>query len=109
MDTIELRVPKTEAVKEVKSAEDLFLFKCTCGNIHFRHAGYVEMLMPYIQADKEKKVTKDSYAVHVCTTCKKCYIWHHPDMYDLTPLIDLKAWEKTEKELHDATGPGGDC
>lgn len=89
---------------------DMFLFQCSkCKNVHFRHAGYVEMLMPFIRADKEKKVSKDSYSVHVCTKCKRCYVWYNEQMRDVTKLIDLKAWEKIEKELHLATGPGGQC
>jgi hypothetical protein len=30
-------------------------------------------------------------------------------MRDITKLIDLKAWEKAEKDLHTSTGPGGQC
>jgi hypothetical protein len=65
--------------------------------------------MPFVLADKQKKVAEDSYNVKVCTKCKKCYIWYSEQMYDVTKLIDLKAWEKVEKEMHVATGPGGDC
>ncbi len=95
--------------KKIKSVDELFLFKCECENIHMRHSGYVEMLMPYIQADKEKKVTKDSHQVMICTNCKKCYIWYSAQMYDITNFIDLEAWDKTEKDMYRATGPGGDC
>lgn len=94
----------------VKKPDELFLFQCSgCGNVHFRHAGYVEMLMPFMRADKEKKVGKDSYSVHVCTKCRKCFIWYNERMRDVTELIDLAAWEKAERELNKATGPGGEC
>jgi predicted nucleic-acid-binding Zn-ribbon protein len=90
--------------------EDLFMFRCSsCGNVHFRHAGYIETMLPYIQVDKEKKVQHDSYCVYVCTVCKKCYIYVNSQVYDVTHLIDLNAWEKTEKEMHKMTGPGGNC
>lgn len=35
--------------------------------------------------------------------------WINEQMYDVTDQIDLKAWEKTEKEAQAATGPGGQC
>lgn len=89
--------------------ETMFLFKCTCGNVHFRHAGYIEAIMPYIQADQEKKVQSDSLSVKVCTSCRKCYVWHHPQWYDVTDKIDIAAWEKTEREMQKCTGPRGNC
>ena len=96
--------------KVVEKPDDMFLFQCSkCGNVHFRHAGYVEMLLPFIRADKEKKVSKDSYGVHVCTKCRQCFVWYNERMRDITKLIDLKAWEKAEVDLHRATGPGGEC
>jgi hypothetical protein len=88
---------------------DLFLFKCECGGMHFRHAGYVEMMMPYIKANKEKNVTTDSYPVKVCVKCRKSYVWADSQMYEVTDQIDLEAWEKFEKEAHKATGAGGNC
>jgi len=92
------------------TAEELFLFRCPeCGNVHFRHAGYLESVMPYLKADKTQHITTDSLCVNVCTKCKHCYVWYSDQMYDVTDMIDLKAWEKTEKELHKATGPGGQC
>ena len=92
------------------TTDDMFLFKCSeCGNVHFRHAGYVEMLLPYIRSDKEKKVDKTSYGVHVCTKCRQCFVWYNDRMRDVTKLIDLEAWQKAEADLHRATGPGGEC
>lgn len=29
--------------------------------------------------------------------------------YDVTDKIDMDAWDKAERELHRATGPGGQC
>ncbi len=85
----------------VKDGNELFLFKCAgCGGLHFRHAGYVEMVMPYMRADKTKNVSTDSYSVKVCVACRKCYIWVNDQVYDITEHIDLKAW---------AVGPGGNC
>ena len=101
-----------ELVAPIKVTDDkgLFLFRCgKCQNQHFRHAGYVEMLMPFIRPDKEKKVDKTSYCVMVCTKCRTCYIWLNEKMYDITALIDLEAWAKAERELQAATGPGGQC
>ena len=92
-----------------KSAKELFLFRCDCSNLHFRHAGYMEAVMPFVRPDGQKKVSKDSYVVQVCTQCRACYIWLNEQMYDVTEMIDLKAWEKAERELHQATGPGGQC
>ena len=90
-------------------AETLFLFKCTCGGVHYRHAGYVEALMPFVRADGTKNVGNESYHVMVCVACRRSYIWLNEQMYEVTDMIDLEAWAKAEKELHEATGPGGQC
>jgi len=110
--------------KKLKDVSELFLFKCSakidmqgkppgtepvCNNSHFRHAGYLEGLMPFIRPDGNKKVDKSDYCVMVCTVCRACYIWLNEQMYDVTDLIDLAAWEKAERDLHMATGPGGQC
>ena len=74
-------------VKKVKDTNELFLFKCqaikkrgfnkgkVCGNAHFRHGGYVEMLIPFARAGK-KKLAKDSFPVLICTKCKTPYIYY---------------------------------
>jgi hypothetical protein len=95
--------------KVLQKPDEMFLFRCSCGNAHFRHAGYVETLMPFARADGEEKVSKDSNTVNVCTTCRNCYVWYNEAMYDVTAFVDLEAWEKAERELHAATGPGGQC
>lgn len=95
--------------KRLASADDLFLFKCPCGNPHFRHAGYVNVVMPFVRADKQKRMTSDDYTVNVCTKCRRCFSWVSEQMYEVTDLIDLEAWAKAEVELHKATGPGGQC
>ncbi len=94
---------------KVANADELFLFKCECGHVHFRHAGYVEVLMPYMRGDKSKNVANDSVQVMICTKCKNAYAWLNDQMYNVTELIDMEAWEKTEKEAYATTGPGGQC
>jgi len=66
-------------------------------------------LLPFVRADKTKSVQTDSFDVKVCTHCRRCFIWYNEQMHDVTGLIDLGAWEKAERELHNATGPGGQC
>ena len=86
----------------------VFLYKCSCGNVHFRHAGYVELMLPFIEPGK-KEVCLDAKSVMVCTKCKKPFAWISGQAYDLSDRIDMKAWEKTEKVAHKTTGPGGQC
>lgn len=95
--------------KELESIGDLFLFQCPCGSVHFRHAGYVEGMMPYMRGDVSKHVATDSHSVKICVKCKHAYIWINDQVYDITKFIDLEAWEKFEKVAHKATGPGGEC
>lgn len=103
--------PFTQAVKPVvlTDAKDMFMFRCTCGNVHMRHAGYINLMFPFVGPNKVAKIEKHSHQVNVCTQCKKSYIWHDNKMYDVTALIDLQAWDKTEREMQHATGPGGNC
>ena len=111
---------KTNAiVKKVKDLDkELLIFRCTtkvgvlrqkCGNVHFRHAGYMEVIVPFMKSTREGRIQTDSLQVKVCTTCKTCYVYVDQHYYDVTKDIDLKAWEKVEKELHKATGDGGQC
>lgn len=75
-------------------------------------AGYVKSLIPMIYPDAtggEKRVEQTDYQVHVCVACRTPYTWINSQVYDLTGQVDLEAWEKAEKELHKATGPGGQC
>ena len=96
--------------KPLTEEEKPFYFRCpSCGNMHFRHAGYVEALMPFIRANKEKKVYCESLSVMICTKCRRCYVWINEQMRDITDEIDVEAWEKTEREMQKATGPGGNC
>ena len=101
----------SEKVKPIVVTEpkDLFIFQCECGGSHFRHAGYLAILMPFMRADKSKNVSKDDCEVNICVKCRRSYIWVNEQMYEVTSLIDVKAWEKFEKEAHKATGPGGQC
>lgn len=95
--------------KVLTTTDELFMFKYACGNTHMRHAGYIELVIPFMRPDKQAKVEQFSRQVNVCTRCKKCYIWNDNQMYDVTALIDLEAWTATEEKLHKATGPGGQC
>jgi hypothetical protein len=104
--------------KEPTEENGVFMFKCSntigvfkkkCNNVHFRHAGYTEILLPFIRAGNQKRVNAESHHVKVCTKCRACYVWINEQMYDITDQIDIKAWEKVEKEIHSTTGPGGDC
>lgn len=94
--------------KEVDDTK-LFIWKCSCGHQHLRHAGYMRVMMPYLESGGEKRMTCENFQVMVCVSCKKASIFVNSQMYDVTDRFDLKAWEKTEREAHQATGPGGDC
>lgn len=99
-----------EKVNPIKPNEkEIFFFKCECKNPHFRHAGYMQTMVPFIRPGDERRMSVDNRQVMVCTKCKNCYVWINEQMYDVTHMIDIKAWEKTEKDLHDTTGPGGQC
>ncbi len=90
--------------------DDIFFFTCKgCGGSHFRHAGYVEIMLPFMRPGGERRVGVESLPVKVCVSCKNCYVWINEQMYDVTKRIDLQAWEKAERELQTATGPGGQC
>jgi len=90
--------------------DDIFFFKCKkCGGSHFRHAGYMESMAPFIRPGNEKRVSVVSEPVKICVKCKSAFVWINEQMYDVTDQIDLEAWEKTEQEAHKATGPGGQC
>lgn len=80
-----------------------------CGGVHFRHAGYIHNMLPFMRANQEKKVELQSYQVMVCVKCRSSYAWVYDQLYDISQHIDLEAWEKLEKEAHKATGPGGQC
>lgn len=91
-------------------ANGVFLFECKgCGGAHFRHAGYVQTMLPFLRPGGEKRINVDNLQVMVCVKCRKCYVWLNEQMYDVSDRIDLKAWETFEREAHRATGPGGQC
>lgn len=90
--------------------DTVLMVKCPkCGGMHFRHAGYVETVCPFIEQGGESRVINDSHAVKVCVKCKTTLVAIGKHMYDISDKIDLEAWNKAEKELHAATGPGGQC
>ena len=96
--------------KKITDPSELFMFVCPyCGGVHFRHAGCIETILPYVRADKVKKVQKESYKVHVCVKCRHSFLWYSEQMYEITDLIDLEAWEEFEVEAQRCTGPGGQC
>src|SRR5947208_3609453 len=106
--------PKTEGFAErvtpKKPNNDVFFFECFgCKGTHFRHAGYVEIMLPFMRPGNERRVGMDSLPVKICVKCKNAYVWINEQMYDVTDKIDLTAWEHTEREMHRATGPGGQC
>ena len=87
------------------------ILKCPeCKGIHFRHAGYIETVLPHIEAGGAVRIINQSHQVKVCVKCRHSYVSIGEEhMYDITNDIDLKAWEKAEKELNNSTGPGGEC
>lgn len=80
-----------------------------CKGVHFRHAGYVEMMLPFMELEGAKRMGVESVHVKICVKCKSAYVWTGRQMFDVTDKVDLRAWEKTEKEAQAATGPGGQC
>ncbi|MCK5609339.1 hypothetical protein KAR91_46125 [Candidatus Pacearchaeota archaeon] len=111
-----------ERITPREPGADIYLFKCKkmkskylgvmkkeCGSVHYRHAGYIKLMLPFIRPGNEKRMEVTNEQVMVCVKCRACYVWINEQMYDVTDQIDLKAWEKTEKEAHKATGPGGQC
>lgn len=83
--------------------------KNLCNGVHFRHAGYIHTMLPFMRSNQEKKVELQQYQVMVCVKCRASYVWVYDQLYDVSEHIDLEAWEKLEKEAHKATGPGGQC
>lgn len=99
-------------INSVNEGEGLKIFKCpNCGQAHFRHAGYIEVPTPFVEADRgsEVKAVLSSQPVKICVNCKFSFITYNSRVYNITHLIDLKAWDKMEKEAQEATGPGGEC
>lgn len=100
----------SERVTPKDPGENVFFYACQkCGGKHFRHAGYMEVMLPFMRSGNEKRVSMDSVPVKICVACKSAFVWFNEQAYDVTAQIDLTAWEKTEKEAHRATGPGGQC
>jgi len=98
-----------ERVTPIKPPDTVSFFKCECNSVHYRHAGYMKTMVPFLRSGGDKRVDVHDYQVMVCVACKNSYVWINEQMYDVTDKIDLSAWEKTEKEAHRATGPGGQC
>jgi hypothetical protein len=98
-----------ECVTPKETPESVFFFKCICGAIHYRHAGYVKTMSPFMRSGGEKKISINDQQVMVCVKCRKSYAWINEQMYDISDKIDVQAWEKAEREMQAATGPGGEC
>jgi predicted RNA-binding Zn-ribbon protein involved in translation (DUF1610 family) len=95
---------------EVKSSEHLMAFKCPeCGSYHFRHAGYMKAVIPFIKPEGSPTAILETHQVMVCISCKKSYLFMSDKAVDVSDKIDLDAWKRSEEELHAATGPGGEC
>lgn len=101
----------TGTVKDIDSATLDFLLACPkCGGYHSRHAGYFTTKSAYKNVDERAGSTfTTAVPVHICVKCKTPIASLGGVMYDVSKYVDLKAWEKTEKEAHAATGPGGQC
>lgn len=101
-----------DVVTELKDTEELFLLKCpNCQGVHFRHAGYMVPLLPYGDPRKpgEVQISAEQKPVNLCIKCKTAILYHDTKVHDVSKFVDLKAWEKTEKQAHKETGPGGQC
>jgi len=107
MTEIMVDVANDATTTPIEECPAIFLM-CECGKAHFRHTGYIETIVPYIGDDGNKTVG-ESHMVKTCCSCRKSYVSIGPKTYDVTDKIDIKAWEKFEKEAHKATGPGGNC
>ncbi len=77
-----------------------------CGNAHFIHAGYLEMLQPCEKPGEEGRASCRPTRVMVCTKCSCCYVWHDGRVRDVTRLVDLRAWADMQKRLRDANREG---
>ena len=93
--------------KDLSECDSIFL-TCKCGKKHFRHTGYLETIVPFVSGDGGK-ICSDTHPVKTCCSCRKSYVAIGSKVYDVTKEVDMKAWEKFEKEAHKSTGPGGEC
>ena len=80
-----------------------------CKGVHYRHAGYVNIMLPYLKSGGDKRVSLEEQRVLICVACHASFIWTNEQAYCMDEHIDVKAWEKSEKVVHEATGPGGQC
>lgn len=92
----------------IKTADphELQLLKCpTCGGVHFRHAGYMIALLPFVEK-QEAKAGGSQVPVYVCVKDRTSFIHWDSKIQIVSDFIDLEAWEKFEKEASKAVGPG---
>jgi len=98
-------------VKKMDSETLAFLLACpVCGGYHSRHAGYFTTKSAYKNADERAGSTfTTNIPVHICVNCKTPIASIGGVVYDVSKHVDVKAWEKTEKQAYKTTGPGGQC
>ena len=102
------RYSQSEVTKKA-DVKELQLLKCpTCGAMHFRHAGYVLPLLPY-EEKQAAKVGGIAQPVYVCVKDRTSFIHYDSQIQIVSDFIDLEAWEKFEKKVNKAVGPGGNC
>ena len=100
-----------DLVKPLDNTDSILLLKCPkCGHTHFRHAGYMITVTPYLEI-KTQSVNNVSTnnPVHICIKCKTAILAVEGKIHDVTDHVDFEAWNKTEKIAHETTGPGGQC
>ena len=94
---------------ELADTEKLQLLRCPiCGGMHFRHAGYMLPLLPFLEKG-ESKVQVNQAPVYICINCKAGIIHVDGKIHDVSGFVDMSKWEQTEKLAYKMTGPGGQC
>lgn len=106
--------PQAEGFAELVTHKDppetMHFMHCPkCDGVHYRHAGYVNIMLPFLKAGGDKRVALEEQRVLICVACRASFIWANEQAYSMDQHIDVAAWEKSEKEAHKATGPGGQC
>lgn len=99
----------THEFVEEADTDKLQLMGCpSCGHMHFRHAGYVLPLTPYVEKGESKMMT-EQVPVYICIKCKTSLTAIGGKLHNMSKVVDVASWEKTEVEAHKKTGPGSQC
>lgn len=111
MEARETSIRQTRQAQMLRSEENgVLFFKCKrCGGLHFRHAGYVHSLVPFMLSGGDKRIDADPKQVMICVKCRAAFVWLNSQAYDMTDQIELEAWHWLEEDALRATGPGGEC